>query len=50
MNYKDGQEACQKLYGHIVEFDERTNYKPKMIALKNSLGVIHKPRGQSFGF
>ena len=36
MNYKDGQEACKKLFGHIVEFDERTDYKPKLIALKGT--------------
>ena len=33
MNYKDGQEACQKLYGHIMEFDERTDYKAKLFAI-----------------
>lgn len=23
MNFKDGQIACSKIYGHIIEFDER---------------------------
>ena len=33
MNYKVGQEECQKLYGHILEFDERTDYEAKLLAI-----------------
>ena len=34
MNYEDGQDACHKLYGHILEFDERTDYKVKLDAIR----------------
>ena len=35
MNFKDGQKACQKLHGHILEFDERADpdYIAKLIAV-----------------
>ena len=30
MSYKEGQETCHKMYGNILEFDERTDYKTKL--------------------
>ena len=34
MNYKTGQTACSKIYGHIIEFNENSpNYKAKLKAI-----------------
>ena len=39
MNYHDGQTACEKVHGHILEFDERfSNYKDKLRALRQEYG------------
>ena len=29
MSYNNGQKACSKLFGHIVEFDEREQHNSK---------------------
>ena len=34
MTFQDGQKACEKLHGHILEFDERGDYLAKLIAVK----------------
>ena len=34
MAYNEGQKACSKLYGHIVEFDERVPNYGKFYHLK----------------
>ena len=38
MSYNDGQIACSKLFGHIIEFDERVpNYGKYIIVFKRQL-------------
>ena len=34
LSYNDGQEACHKLHGNILEFDERYDYEAKLKAIK----------------
>lgn len=39
MSYLNGQRACKKVHGHIIEFDERyPNYKDKLKALRQEYG------------
>ena len=35
MSYEDGQNACRKLHGNIVEFDERYDYESKLEDIKS---------------
>ena len=40
MTYKEGKEACHKMYGNMLEFDERTNgYVVKLVDMISNFEI-----------